>query len=75
MRRREFITLISGAAIWPVVAHAQQSTPVVGFLNSRSPGESDELVGAFRRGLRQIEFVEGQNVIIAFRWAEGSVAH
>jgi len=64
--------LIGGAtAVWPLVAGAQQSIPVVGFLSSRSPGESAELVGAFRKGLRQIGFFEGQNVIITFRWAEG----
>jgi len=72
MRRRDFISLIGGAtAVWPLVAGAQQSIPVVGFLSSRSPGESAELVGAFRKGLRQIGFFEGQNVIITFRWAEG----
>jgi putative ABC transport system substrate-binding protein len=71
MRRREFITLLGGAVTWPPTGHAQQSVPVVGFLSSRSPGESDELVGAFRKGLRQIRFVEGQNVVITFRWAEG----
>jgi len=71
MRRREFIALLGGAATWPLTGHAQQLSPVVGFLSSRSPGESAELIGAFRRGLRQIGFFEGQNVIITFRWAEG----
>ena len=68
MRRREFIGLVGGVAVaWPLAARAQQ--PLVGFLSSRSPGES--LVTAFRTGLRQMGFVEGQNVIITFRWAEG----
>jgi putative tryptophan/tyrosine transport system substrate-binding protein len=71
MTRREFIMLIGGASTWSLAARAQQPIPVVGFLSSRSPGESGELVGAFRKGLRQIGFVEGQNVIITFRWAEG----
>jgi ABC-type uncharacterized transport system substrate-binding protein len=71
MRRRGFIALLGGAATWPLTGHAQQSVSVVGFLSSRSPGESGELVGSFRKGLRQIGLVEGQNVIITFRWAEG----
>jgi putative tryptophan/tyrosine transport system substrate-binding protein len=72
VRRREFITLLGGAAAWPLAAHAQQpAMPVVGFLSSRSPGESTDVVAAFRKGLRQMGFVEGQNAIIAFRWAEG----
>ena len=72
MRRREFIALVGGAAVWPLTGHAQQTTlPVVGFLSSRSPGESTDVVAAFRKGLRQMGFVEGQNAIIAFRWAEG----
>jgi putative ABC transport system substrate-binding protein len=70
MRRREFITLLGGvAAAWPLTVRAQQ--PLVGFLSSRSPGESADLVTAFRTGLRQMGFVEGQNVMITFRWAEG----
>ena len=73
MRRREFITLLCGTAVsWPLASGAQQSTtPVVGFLSSRSPGESNDLVAAFRKGLRQMGFVEGDNTVIAFRWAEG----
>jgi putative tryptophan/tyrosine transport system substrate-binding protein len=70
VRRREFIGLVGGVAVaWPLAARAQQ--PLVGFLSSRSPGESADLVTAFRTGLRQMGFVEGQNVIITFRWAEG----
>ena len=73
MRRREFITLLGGAAAgWPVTVRAQQAaTPLIGFLSSRSPNESEVLVAAFRQGLAETGFVEGQNVHLAFRWAEG----
>ena len=72
MRRRECISLIGGAAAWPLIARAQQpAMPVVGFLSSRSPGESASVVAAFRQGLRETGFIEGQNLGIAFRWAEG----
>ena len=70
--RRKFIVALGSAAACPLVAHAQQPTmPVVGFLSSRSPGEFDGVVAAFRQGLGEAGFVEGQNVVIAFRWAEG----
>jgi putative tryptophan/tyrosine transport system substrate-binding protein len=72
MKRREFIAGLGGAAGWPLVTRAQQpALPVVGFLSSRSPGESSGVVAAFQQGLQEAGFVEGQNLAIAFRWAEG----
>jgi putative tryptophan/tyrosine transport system substrate-binding protein len=73
MRRREFIGFISGvAATWPLTAHAQRAAmPVVGFLGSRSPDDSANLVAAFRAGLGETGFVEKRNVMLEFRWAEG----
>jgi putative tryptophan/tyrosine transport system substrate-binding protein len=75
MRRREFIRLFSSTVVaWPLTARAQQAAmPLIGFLSSRSPNESEALVAAFRQGLAETGYVEGQNVYIAFRWGEGQV--
>jgi hypothetical protein len=71
MKRREFITLLGSAAAWPFAARAEQAKPMVGFVSGGSPGPFAYLVRAFRQGLNETGYVEGQNLAIEFRWAEG----
>src|SRR5262245_29199519 len=72
IQRRAVITLLGGAAAWPVAARAQQvSVPLIGFMSSRSSAESAYLVAALRKGLNEEGYIEGRNVAIEFRWANG----
>src|SRR5262245_16182674 len=71
-RRLDFIKVVGYAAAWPLTVRAQQpAMPVLGFLSGRSSGEAESAVSAFRQGLGDLGYVEGGNVIIEYRWAEG----
>jgi len=71
VRRREFVALLGGAATWPLIATAQQTNPVIGFLRSSSPDLYAAPLRSFRQGLSETGYVEGRNVAIDFRWSEG----
>ena len=75
MRRRDFIKFVAGsAAAWPLMAHAEQQTmPVIGLLDLRSPDTIGDRLPAFRRGLKESGYVEGENVAIVYRWAENEI--
>jgi len=72
MRRREFVTLVGGAAAWPLKARAQQPMPVIGLLSSLTPEGGKPNLAAFRKALADAGYVEGQNVQIEYRWTNGN---
>jgi ABC-type uncharacterized transport system substrate-binding protein len=71
MKRREFITLLGGTVTWPVGARAQPPMPVIGLLSGRSPTVDTPLIAVIRQGLNETGFIEGQNIALNYRWAEG----
>jgi putative ABC transport system substrate-binding protein len=68
MRRREFITLLGGAAVWPIAGRAQSTMPVIGFIDTRSPEAISERLRAFRQGLKESGYVEGEDTIGCRSW-------
>ena len=76
MRRREFITGVAGVAAWPLATRAQQpALPVIGFLGGESPDLYEDRLRGFRQGLSETGYVEGRNVAVEYRWAEGRNDH
>jgi putative ABC transport system substrate-binding protein len=71
MNRRKLITFLGGAAAWPLAARSEGGVPMIGFISGRSPPESASALGAFRQGLGDVGYIEGKNVRIEYRWAEG----
>jgi putative ABC transport system substrate-binding protein len=71
MRRRDFLEVFVGLAVWPSLAKAGRSRPVIGYLSSRSPNDSAQIVAAFRKGLAEAGYAEGRDATVEYRWAEG----
>jgi putative ABC transport system substrate-binding protein len=71
MRRREFLGLLCGGVVWPLAARVQQSMPVIGYLGTTTADDFAARLAAFHEGLKQVGYIEGQNVAIEYRWPEG----